>query len=302
MKKSSELIGWLNADQLVLHIRKVKVIKMKYFKEKHISVVKYETYSEFMGALRAPRIGGRDNSSEDSGFSFTETRSYEAAERLMIGGYQEGYDKMKSTKAEVEKFFVSQDESKAKPMNDVIGYAPIVPHAILGIPQSMINTHKEPNKQRVIELYFNSSIPAFTDAEEILEFGSILLGVVDHLERQNYRIAINVGMLARSGESTTGYMYSMKGAGEPLNHKRAAYFLGHPSFLRRTGFKIFENEEKIKDVTHKGYGSYNLKSTAKQKIMDHFSPKGVYLNSGEIFKNADSLEAKIKALKEAILE
>lgn len=218
--------------------------------------VEYSSIEQFINKLHKPGVKGRDNSSEERGSSWSGTESLEEAISLLTKGDKESLTLLKSSKEVTDAMFKNSLVKKPKNVNSVEGHQPIVPHAIMGLPESMINTIRYPKKNKVVNIFINSSQSGGTDKEDIAFHGAMMLSAVEQLEKNGYRVGIYVGKIAYLSNSgdVTGYIVNIKKPMAPLNVLKCSFYMVNPSFLRRISFKIDETEERIIDCTHDGYG------------------------------------------------
>ena len=71
--------------------------------------------------------------------------------------------------------------------NDVVGYAPIVPLALQGVPAAMQNAYMKPIKAKVLNVYYDMTASCGTKSEDIIEAGQKLLAAIMELEMQGYK-------------------------------------------------------------------------------------------------------------------
>ena len=248
----------------------------KVFNSKVGTVVQYSNLSEYYTQLEKPGISGRGDSSQDSdrgGWAGTDT--YEEAENLMYSGDEASYKKLMDLKSETDKYYMAEAGTKVKPYNDVVGYTPHVPNAILGLPQSMINSRREPKKHKVLDIFVNRSRASVTSTSQIEYEGALILSFLDSLERDGFRVNLYVGKVSWHGGNSevSGHIVPIKLASDPLNVKKSAYYLVNPAFLRRTAFKIDENESRLKDITRNGYGSVNNRDIMREFLLEEVSDR-----------------------------
>lgn len=224
--------------------------------EGQYTYVEYTDMQQFINMLHDKRVSGRDNSSEDSGSSWSGTSSLDEAISLLTKGDKESLSLLNNAKVITDAMFKDVKVNKPKNINSVEGHQPIVPHAIMGLPESMIKTVRQPKKNKVVNIFINSSQSGGTDKEDIAFHGAMMLSAIEQLEKNGYRIGIYVGKIAylSSSESVTGYIVNIKQPMSPLNILKCSFYMVNPSFLRRISFKIDETEPKIEDCTHSGYG------------------------------------------------
>lgn len=187
--------------------------------------------------------------------SFTGTYDYEEAENLIRNGF---HDPLEQIRKGVTK---TLEQSKAVPKaivcNDIIGYAPCVPNAILGIPQSMINKKMTPVKQKVLSLIHDTTSNCGTSKETFIKSGIAVLSLVNSLELRGYRINLSVSFdNSEAGDEHTFATLKVKDARQPLDLLKTTFPFCHPSMLRRFGFAWLETTPELSSGSFRcGYGS-----------------------------------------------
>lgn len=227
---------------------------MRKFDNEGGKLITYETIPEYMKMINRPRVTGRDNASESGSKSFTGTNSLDEALGLMRAGDKESLEQMKPIKNNIDKEYETQPSEKRIIYESPTGYAPIVPNAILGLPNSMRNEKRIKRDSKIINIFFNQSWGAMIPTSVIEYNGAFVLSYIDALERNNYRVNLYVGKMSSATLGVEGHMARIKKDSEPLNMYQTAFYLINPSYLRRVAFKIDENEEFLSDQTWSGYG------------------------------------------------
>lgn len=243
------------------------------------NIVEIETTMELENFLSAPILNGRDNASETGSKSFTGTASFEQADNLRRKGDKKSLAMLNEYKIKFDKYIQYNNGYKIKQRNDIHGFVPIVPNAIIGLPLSMFNQSREAKKVKGIDIFFNVSIRCSTGTKDIARKGAIMLSLIDALERKGFRVNLKVGSVSMKGDTVHGVITTMKRYDEPLNIRKLAYYLVNPSCLRRTFFKLKESISELTDVTNDGYGTNNKFDKQRKRL------KGIY---GEQLKIVDS--------------
>lgn len=229
---------------------------MRKFETEEGRLVSYDTIPEYYQMLKRPILPGRDNSSITGSKNFTGTENYEEAERLMVGGDRESLTEMVDIKTKLDQEYQTSPSNRRITYESPTGYTPIVPNAILGLPNSMRNTKMIKRDSKIVDIVLNQSWRAMTPKHVISYNGAFVLSYIDVLERDGYRVNLYVGKLARrdNGDSY-GHIVRIKKDSEPLNIYQVSFYLINPSYLRRIAFRIDENEDYLYDETNNGYGS-----------------------------------------------
>ena len=249
------------------------------------------------------RKPGRDNDSEKSGGSFSGTQSFEEAFNLFKYGDEKLYQKIKDEKSKmnVDKL-LGNAIRKQKYVNRKYGCVPNVPAYLIGNPLNMINSEIGRISHKVINIFLSVGVPWHIDKDEITKIGIIYLTVIDLLEKAGYRCNLYAGVTGSRAE----YMYvRIKTDREPLNIKKLAFPIAHPSMLRRIYFKWAEVNDYDYDIT----GSYGSNDSSSEiiKNMKNLYKEDFILWTYVDIKNdghhqAKEVEKIVKELKEKGIE
>lgn len=194
-----------------------------------------------------------DKNDED----FTKTKSYAEAVELLKNGYADPLEKIKRGVEVNSRGFSAQ---RTLPRNDIVGYAPCVPNAILGIPQSMINKDVIARKSKVVTIVYDVTGAWHVEADTFIKAGIMVLTIINSLEVNGYRVSLKtVFQNCRSGNQFSFAAVTLKDWRQPLDLKKMAFPFCHPSMLRRIGFRHLERNPKITENRFTfGYGTANV--------------------------------------------
>lgn len=277
---------------------------MKLIKDSNTEIIVY-TPEELSKVLKRDTIAGRADSALDRGDSeWYGTDSFEESEKLRLYGDKESFDRIKKIKLTADKIMEDYNTKKIKYQNDVIGFQPIVANAIMGLPHSMVNVKKEPIKSKILNIVLNVSMTETTPKEHLEILGTVLLSGIEALELTGVGVNLYVGKVSAYGASKrrkSGFMAQLKRADEHLNVFKLSYYLGNASFLRRTGFRVHEVEDKITNITCYGYGSGSIgyQRGLAEFIQEHI-PNSLYFSIGTGYTNPDEIEKYLKDFKEKV--
>ena len=141
---------------------------------------------------------------------------------------------------------------------DVAGCYPSVPRALSGQPECMARYQMERNlrnDRRMIRVFVDSSAPHSVPADSLIIRASVIVSIIGALQRNGYSIELWCGNMAKGPVSRRqGLVEAIRiaEASGHLNIENAAFFLGHPSFLRRI---IFATKEVLDQRTAKEVGA-----------------------------------------------
>lgn len=229
-------------------------------------------------------------------------KNYDEAIDLLKNGY---IDKVEKMQKEINKSVIGQSK-RITFHNDIVGYAPIVPLAILGVPNSMINSKMKPIKAKVIEICYDVGCSACVNSDDIIRVGLAFLKIIANMEMQGYRIKLT----AVQGYSTNSIVnllrINLKSANQPLDLKRISFPTIHTGFFRVIGFDWFSKTPHGKYIGG-GYGkpitaTFSNKKDLREFVNQVFGKNTVYIAARWFVDVSDkNLENKIKnKIKEAI--
>lgn len=190
--------------------------------------------------------------------SFTMTSSYEESEKLMTTGYGEGLTDLQ--KAGAFKVNRATNSTRNIPHASVVGYAPHVPNAIAGIPQSMIGTTRLQQKSKIVSILYDVAASYSVPARRFIEAGRNLMSLIIELEMQGYRVQLDILIANCTSQEKAMCMITAKNYRQPINPLKLSYLLLHPSFLRRQGFRWLETQPET-TFRYSGYG-YTLRDSS----------------------------------------
>lgn len=194
----------------------------------------------------------------DSDYDFTGTHSWDEAMELFRNGDKEKYD-------QINQGLRTSNDSKTALLprrqvrNGVVGYAPNVPNAIMGLPNSMIYTEKVNMKSKTISILYSICGNAGVESYTFIRCGIALLSAVNALELSGYRVEIKILFFNAIGDSEkTRGLVTVKRYNEHLDLLKMAFPLANTSMFRRFGFKWIETQPELTDRRYNfGYASDN---------------------------------------------
>lgn len=193
------------------------------------------------------------------GWGWNGVKSYDEALDFLRNGY---VDKVDAIRKEVEKTTRGLDK-RIKFENDIVGYAPVVPLAILGVPNSMINSKMKQIKAKVLDLYYDMGCECGTDSNDIIRVGTEFLKVVAGMEMQGYRINLTAIQTYTDSRCSNILKIRLKNANQPLDLKRISFPTIHTAFFRVIGFDWYSKTPKGKYLFGYGHSLVREYSNAK---------------------------------------
>lgn len=249
-----------------------------------VMLERYNSAMEMVADLRKRKITDMsfyDKSKEEFG-KWEGVKTYEECLQYMQNGYQPTVDALK----ESVKPSVKGDTKRISFKNDIVGGNPIVPLAMIGVPNCMQNTYIRPIKAKVIDVYYDMTCSCDTSSKSIIEAGQKILGTILRLEQKGYKFNLYAvqsycNSICNSIDADM-LCVKVKSSSQPLDIKRMSYTLTHTSFFRVLGFDWYSRTPK--GTYRCGYGhalGYDLDSAEE---IDDFAKKmfgdnAVYLSA-----------------------
>lgn len=182
--------------------------------------------------------------------------------------------------------------------NDVVGFSPIVPLALLGVPTSMMNSKIKPMKAKIIDIVYDITVSAANDSDVIFENGKKICEVIIGLEKQGYRVRLSA-IQGYTGDSSGDFLVvKIKDEAQPLDLKRIAFPLTHPAMFRIIGFGWYE---RVPSGTWRPAYGRALANSMDEKKLQQFSREA--FNKTSIYVSGTIMKGKtIEQVQEMLIQ
>lgn len=195
------------------------------------------------------RSGGWLRPSTDS--DWTGCRSIGEAYELLRTGYEPAVEQLD------REFKLANQQSKeckrTSFKNNICGYAPVVPLAMLGVPNSMVNMTMEPIKTKVVDIYYDMTVNCLVGSDDIIQSGINILSAILDLERQGYRFNLYSIQTYADSQDCDMLIVKIKDARQPLDLRRMSFPMCHTGFFRLIGFDWYGKNPKSRYRTNYGH-------------------------------------------------
>lgn len=208
-------------------------------------------------------------------------RSYQECLDYLENGYQPSVDALK----ESVKPTIKGDAKRIGFRNNVVGGAPVVPLAMIGIPNNMIDTYIKPIKSKVLDVYYDITCSSSTRSEDIIKAGQQILATIMRLEQQGYKFNLYAVQSYSDSNSCDILAIKVKSSNQPLDIKRMSYTLTHTSFFRVLGFDWYNKTPRGKWRPARGYNvshEFDFDSNKMNEFMRQIFGKNAICLSGQI--------------------
>ena len=221
--------------------------------------------------------------------SFTGVESWAEACEFMKTGYQPSVDRLKTG----IKANLAGQGKRISFYNDVVGFAPIVPLALLGVPTSMQNSYMKPIKAKVIDVYYDMTVNCNVEKEDLQKAGEKLLGAILELEMQGYKFNLYAVQSYSERKDFDMLCTKVKNSNTPLDLRKISFPLTHPAYFRSIGFDWYTRMPKSKERWGFGRGlSYNHTDENFRKGFKEIFGKNAVVFAAQKMLNADSSHIK----------
>lgn len=251
-----------------------------------VNVERYESAAEVVQNCRKrERTDSRFHDMPKTSLDdFHGVASYDEALQLMENGYQPTVEKLR----ESVKVNAMGTKKRIQFKNDIVGSAPVVPLALKGVPNSMMNMTMKPIKRKVIDVYYDMTCSCSTESSDIIEAGQKILAAILELEAQGYRFNLYGVQTYTSDSDADMLVVKLKSSNQPLDLKRISFPLTHTAFFRVIGFDWYS---KVPGGKYRpGYGqALNYRSSKEDRIgamRQMFGDGAIYMNAVEAIRNS----------------
>lgn len=221
--------------------------------------------------------------------------SYEQALEYLEKGYQPVVDKLKfAIKANI-----SGQGKRISFHNDVVGYAPIVPLAIMGVPNAMINSYMKPIKAKVIDVYYDGTFSCRVNSSDIINTGAKVISAILQLEQQGYRFNLYQVQGYSDEDGCDMMCVKLKDSMQPIDLKRISFPLTHTAFFRVIGFDWYSKTPKGKYRSCYGHALCDegkVKDKLDDMFKEMFGNNAVYVSGNELWKKGDDGEKYLQGV------
>lgn len=125
---------------------------------------------------------------------------------------------------------------------------------VTGHPKDMRNSRKRVSGSApVYHLVVNLSATCNVGAQQMANYGTALVGLIDRLENTGKRVRLDVVSVGHlRGNARLAFGWNVKHASEHIDLAAVAFSIGHPAAFRRIGFAMMERSPK--NIESSGYG------------------------------------------------
>lgn len=191
----------------------------------------------------------------------------------------------------------TQEQKRIQFYNDVVGFTPVVPLALMGVPTNMRNSRMVKQKSKIVNVVIDCGASWNISANDIAKAAVEIVGQVVSLEKQGYRVNLMAACVMATDTECDVAMLKIKDANQPLNLSRMMFPFTTASFDRRTGFAWYQRNAQVKFAANYGYVISKYGQEYRQGLKDAIGTQTVLLAVSDVVKGRVDPE---RAIKEAI--
>lgn len=194
-----------------------------------------------------------------------------------------GYEPTVSALKESIKASVKGTAKRISFQNNVQGFAPVVPLAMMNVPNNMIDMTMKPIKSKVIDVYYDMTALCNVTSDSIIKSGQKILKTIMDLEGQGYKFNLYATQFYADSDSADGLIVKIKSSSQPFDLKRMSFALTHTAFFRVIGFDWYSKTPYSK--YRGGYGHPISRELNKEQIENLLGRNAIYISNDQILKN-----------------
>lgn len=224
----------------------------------------YDNYMEFYETVMGRQSKARrtiDNVFNEHSADWLGCDSVEEAKQMFLNGWDKPLDRIKHS-VNFDKACSTAEFQRPRPIQDVAGYQPIVPNALMGLPKSMINQRMAKRKAKVIRFMVSIDRAGHYDVDDITKKMCEAMSFIADVERSGIRTRLEVFFAGYGsnnigdGKKKASCSILVKKETQPFDLKRLCYPIINPSMLRLLVFAWYESANVPMGNTEYWQGGY----------------------------------------------
>lgn len=296
-------------------MRKIRFTgKLDYRKDQKFYVEEFRNYQDLLRTIEARQPECEALCSEhtirklkDKEGSDWYGDGWDGAVKKLTEGWDAPVKRMKDRFENLSK--AQRDRAKSKPYANQAGFAPIVPNALMNLPNSMLDVKRVKVPQKILNCIVVIDRACGNSTAKIEEKMAEQLSWIAGFEAMGYRCRISVAMFPVNGDAREKELPAMlvkiKDEGQPFDIKRVAYPMVAASMLRVISFAwVCSTETKDslgKRCWDSGYGrSFEYWGESRQRDVRKAFTEGMRMGKAIVFGFDDTKESIEKQISERL--
>lgn len=220
---------------MITRIKKLNLDSSRY----QINVEIYDSFSEMLDDLNNRAITDSRFHDVRSGIHnkrWCGVESYEEAVTLMEEGFSPAVKQMYEEIRLKNGRKINGANSGHEIITSVVGYQPIIPLALRGVPNNMLLRRVEKIEARVFNIYMDTTCVQSTTIQDLIRYGITLMKMIYNLEMCGHKINLYVCEAFAGQASADLLCIKIKNSNTPLDLRRISFPACHTAFTRVIGF------------------------------------------------------------------
>lgn len=267
-------------------------------------IEEFNSITEFVTTINNrdinPNYSGRDTRQDiESNPSWYGAKNFKQAQDWLFHGWNEKTGEIVAFKEKAKSMNIKKMITFR---NDIVGFAPIVPLAIMGVPENMIQSTRKVIKTKVVDIIYDMGATCGINKNRMIEAGVKMTKLIISLENSGYRVNLR-GMInfesTERGKASQTVLIRLKDANQPIDINKLMFPLFHTAMFRGIGFDYLERKPDIPYLS--GYGTQigsDLNKEQAQALIKRVIDKNALYLSYYIIDRMDSEEELYKEVTE----
>lgn len=229
---------------------------------------------DWKGTRTAEKLRGKKDYDDQK---FRNVKNYQEAREQFVNGTKAKAEMLKAFQTEV-------DPHQRQAVNAPCGCAPIVAHALMGVPDAMIDIRRK-RIPKATKFIIDMTVHCGVRCGDIIEAGKQIIAAVAKLESEGISTEITCSVDSRVQGMLVGMGITVKNAGQGFSAARVSFPMSSPAFLRVFSFMQMSSLEGV--PYDSGYGSAIAYSTYGKELEDYYRTMygdGVYISLANVIK------------------
>lgn len=206
--------------------------------ENPVDMELFSSVSDFSANVEERQLRAGEKLNQREGFNCTNgVHNEHDAWNMLRSGYAPALNGLKSAVQIAEREGQGAG-GKRKWEQGMAGALPIVPAAVMGLPNSMLYQRRTPNISRHITVVYDVGINAGIGSDKLETAGKDLMGALVQMEKKGFSIDLYMALAAENrGKHIYGAVLHLRRGDSVESVTKLTYPLCHPSFFRLNMFK-----------------------------------------------------------------
>lgn len=158
-----------------------------------------------------------------------------------------------------------KDTPKVRFHNDVVGFKPVVPLALMNVPKSMFNHKTVTIKSKILNMCVDIGASGGYGPYQLREAGKVIFEAIMGLEQAGYRVNLTVYDTSVMDTDIAWRGLKVKDSSQPLDVARCAYPFVNPAYMRGIGFAWYQ---RTRGFQHEGGYGHPVRSPSEKRSFE----------------------------------